>query len=79
MWHEDACLWKPGSLCLHRAHTERMAAWPGQAAFLLPHSFQTQTVLSWGPTCHRGLWLAWSWAEFSPGERGMSVSSFLTI
>lgn len=32
-----------------------------------------------GPQCHCGLWLVWSWTESSPGERGTSVSSFLTI
>lgn len=64
---------------LHRAHARRMAAWPGQVAFLLPHSFQTQKVLSWGPTCHHGLWLGWNWTESSPGERGTGVSSFLTV
>ena len=64
---------------LHRAHAGHMAAWPGQVAFLLPHSFQTQKVLSWGPMCHCGLWLGWNWTESSPGERGTGVSSFLTI
>lgn len=53
------------------AHAERMAAWPGQAAFLLPLNFQMQKVLSWRPhvpqklVCGCGM----GWTEFSTGEK----------
>lgn len=82
-WSQDVCGTRPPACgsrgALYRAHAGCMATWSGQAAFPLPYSFQTQKVLSWGPTCHCGLWPGWSWTESSPGERGTGVSSFLTI
>ena len=53
-----------GELCLHRAHAGCMATWSGHAIFLLPHFFQIQKVLSWGPSATVGC--GWFGAGLSP-------------